>query len=50
VRNNNKKDETKKKTLSDENILTREGFLRILRKVTRPVPKPPDEEKSKTSE
>jgi hypothetical protein len=30
--------------------LTKEEFLKILKKVTRPLPKPPAEEKSKTSE
>ena len=35
---------------SEDEKLTKEGFLAILRKVTRSVPKQPDEGKSKTSE
>ena len=47
--NDEKKHKSKKK-LAQEEELTEEGFLAILRKVTRPVPKPPDKGKSKTSE
>ena len=42
-----KKKETAKFHKEKSHPMTREGFFKILRKVTKPVPKPPDQEKSK---
>lgn len=44
------KKKKKEVTHKEKPPLTRESFFKTLQKVTKPVPKPPVQEKSKTSE